>query len=533
MISSWMRALLLLTAIDYADKDATSAPTGITAALVVHKSAFYGISLSTPYISTHHHVFESSYIPETPHSPPTPKPNNMTDHDRDMGTPQGVPDKATTMTLIATSSLPASGLPRISDRKLEKVPEFLKASYRPKPSTSICLNQDFPMIEGLCFRNMSEAKKSMAVAQWHAPQEDETIPQTEEEHRKIVMMLVNAFKDMGIAKDTAANAYRKRFIPGETSYYQDWAIEACAWDIIDKATSIHTEGFSIPIYDRSIVDCIGQTQKWLFQERIDWICQVLKSSKHVAVTLMKHEKNWVTIGAPHKLYSSTLVNTISNAHRGKWIKDGRGADKNHQDRPAKGKRNKDQPTVSEGDGIGMFQANNVDPGATAGIEEPGMHNQSFTHKRKKVEHVTFDGKDVDMDDAITVDSDAGVPSLKEPGKSCRPSEHVINSPRPDTETVGFFPAELPIKSFAMAPAQDTGINYHPDADIKGGSESDSGSELSDPPDGLLSDALYASPANKKMDSLKGSSPIAEPRSNNAVDLDGAHTLVSLKEHTGH
>lgn len=88
------------------------------------------------------------------------------------------------------------------------------------------------MIEGLCFNNMSEAQKSMAVAQWYAPQEDETIPKTEEEHRRIVVMLVDAFKDMSIAKDTATNAYRKRFTPGDTSYYQDWAIEACAWDII-------------------------------------------------------------------------------------------------------------------------------------------------------------------------------------------------------------------------------------------------------------------------------------------------------------
>ena len=39
---------------------------------------------------------------------------------------------------------------------------------------------------------------------------------------------------------------------------------------------IHTDGFRIPIYDKTILDSIGQTQLWTFKERIDWICLVLK-----------------------------------------------------------------------------------------------------------------------------------------------------------------------------------------------------------------------------------------------------------------
>jgi hypothetical protein len=42
------------------------------------------------------------------------------------------------------------------------------------------------------------------------------------------------------------------------------------------AKAIHTEGFKAPIYDKAMVDYIGQTQNWLFEERIDWICQVLR-----------------------------------------------------------------------------------------------------------------------------------------------------------------------------------------------------------------------------------------------------------------
>lgn len=50
---------------------------------------------------------------------------------------------------------------------------------------------------------------------------------------------------------------------------------------------------------------------------------------------MKHEKTWTTIGAPHKLYNSTLVNFVSNGQRNNWVKAGREADEEHQNRPGK------------------------------------------------------------------------------------------------------------------------------------------------------------------------------------------------------
>jgi hypothetical protein len=50
------------------------------------------------------------------------------------------------------------------------------------------------------------------------------------------------------------------------------------------AKAIHTEGFKAPIYDKAMVDYIGQTQNWLFEERIDWICQVLRVCSSYCIT---------------------------------------------------------------------------------------------------------------------------------------------------------------------------------------------------------------------------------------------------------
>lgn len=127
---------------------------------------------------------------------------------------------------------PVGALPTPADPKLEKVPAGLRAPYHPRPLTSTCLKKHFTPVGGLFFQNMAGAKASMDFAQWRSPSYDNTIPQTDKEHQDIVQKLVLAFKDMSAAKDTPDNAYRKRLTPGEAMYYQDWAIEACAWDIL-------------------------------------------------------------------------------------------------------------------------------------------------------------------------------------------------------------------------------------------------------------------------------------------------------------
>jgi hypothetical protein len=128
--------------------------------------------------------------------------------------------------------------PNLTDRSSGKIPAGLKAVCRPKPATSVCLDKSLFRSGDLYFRNIVDAKASMDNVQWRAPAPDDTIPQTDKEHQDIVRKLVWAFKDMSVAKDTAENAYRKRLTTGEPACYPDWAIEACAWDIV---VSLKTE----------------------------------------------------------------------------------------------------------------------------------------------------------------------------------------------------------------------------------------------------------------------------------------------------
>ncbi|KNG46722.1 hypothetical protein TW65_06565 [Stemphylium lycopersici] len=264
----------------------------------------------------------------------------MSDRDRNTGSPEGITSKASIMTPSATPSPPPSDLPSSTpatftdsgNQGLGRELIELRNVCRPKPPASRCLEKEFSVAGGLYFQNIAEAQAPMERAQWRTPVYDDTVPKTNEEAQIVVKRFVEAMKDMSLARDTLGSAYRKRMTTGGSMSYEDWAIEACAWDILRRVISIHTEGFKAPIYDKTIVDHIGQTQEWTFRDRINWICVVLMTSKSVVVTLMKNEKIWTIIGAPHKLYNNTLVNSVSNAHRGVWVKTGRKADAEHQAR---------------------------------------------------------------------------------------------------------------------------------------------------------------------------------------------------------
>jgi hypothetical protein len=112
----------------------------------------------------------------------------------------------------------------------EYMPQVLKLS---KSKGADALNQYFTDDEdGMYFRNTKEAVTAMSHTQWHPPTNDDTIPQDEEQDREVVRRLVEAFLDTSSAMDTEGNAYRKRLTPGTSVFYDPWAIERCAWEIL-------------------------------------------------------------------------------------------------------------------------------------------------------------------------------------------------------------------------------------------------------------------------------------------------------------
>jgi len=52
------------------------------------------------------------------------------------------------------------------------------------------------------------------------------------------------------------------------------------------------EGFRAPLYDAPLMDAIGETRFWTFQDRIDWICEALMVA---APSSIWHAKKMLTI----------------------------------------------------------------------------------------------------------------------------------------------------------------------------------------------------------------------------------------------
>jgi hypothetical protein len=82
-------------------------------------------------------------------------------------------------------------------------------------------------VDELHFSSFEEAKGRLGDARWTSSAVG--VPKTEEEEKNCVRKLVKAFKNTRRALDKKTSAYRRRFDRG---YYEDEAIEFCAWNIL-------------------------------------------------------------------------------------------------------------------------------------------------------------------------------------------------------------------------------------------------------------------------------------------------------------
>lgn len=112
----------------------------------------------------------------------------------------------------------------------DSLPEILKISKSKGADVLGTYYQENP--EGMYFSDLGEALAAISHEQWQPPANDATIPRDNEQDRAIVRRLVAAFLDLDSAMDTEGNAYRKRFTPGTTVFYNPWTIERCAWEIL-------------------------------------------------------------------------------------------------------------------------------------------------------------------------------------------------------------------------------------------------------------------------------------------------------------
>ncbi|KAF2124455.1 hypothetical protein P153DRAFT_390499 [Dothidotthia symphoricarpi CBS 119687] len=218
-------------------------------------------------------------------------------------------------------------------------PYFLDTSYPTRPNAG-----------GLHFSSLQEAQKACDRVMWRGPADDTTVPQTDADCQKHVRQLVEAFKSVDDARDRKTGCYIRRFLKAgsssNTGFYPDWTIEVCAWMILGEALKIYINGFNGPVFDKELLSHFEQSREMTFQDRIQTICNVLKTTKNIAVTLLKGEKILTLVGSPQKLLHAAETNAKSNANRNEWVKIGRKADPNYKEGTTTKRRKRNTTSAS-------------------------------------------------------------------------------------------------------------------------------------------------------------------------------------------
>ncbi|KAH7066202.1 hypothetical protein BKA63DRAFT_571583 [Paraphoma chrysanthemicola] len=195
------------------------------------------------------------------------------------------------------------------------------------------LSQQFQQdSNGMYFPTMTAAKAA-AYTIFTSPANDDTMPATPEQDRAVVQRIVAAIKNTINALDRKAT-YKKCLVPGTQLSYLDWAIHLCAWNILDIAKTIHLTGFKASIYDITLLMQIGETADWTFEQRINMVCKLLERSKAVVASVMKKEKLYTYIGAPHATCEHSKTNNKNNAARAALYQAGHAARKQQSTQPS-------------------------------------------------------------------------------------------------------------------------------------------------------------------------------------------------------
>jgi hypothetical protein len=183
----------------------------------------------------------------------------------------------------------------------------------------------------LTFGNLTQAKTAMAARKlkqdWKADPHDDTRPQNDQQRRKYVIQLLDAFEDITQSTDSQApnTAFSKRWANHNTSpYYHPAEMETVSWKMLDIAERLHAHGPSaLSIYDPPTLADISKSRGIVFAARIDAICDLLRHSKARCDKLMKGEGLDAVVGAPKQKMVNVKTNKVQNGQRARLIGEGR------------------------------------------------------------------------------------------------------------------------------------------------------------------------------------------------------------------
>lgn len=193
----------------------------------------------------------------------------------------------------------------------------------------------------LQFSSLEEAIASAPVPDWRCVSPDLSLPINDTERHQWVAQLLAAFNDTASCADRPTAAFRRRWVI-EPPYYPPEDKEFVCWDILHLAESFHVDGPSAFIsFKASFWKYAGRSQLWTFEERIQYVMELLRHSKARCDKLMFGRGLQRVVSNPRLLLMHTKGNARQNRKRQVYLEAGRKWKREHGgDAPASKKHAK-------------------------------------------------------------------------------------------------------------------------------------------------------------------------------------------------
>jgi len=155
---------------------------------------------------------------------------------------------------------------------------------------------------------------------WKAPENDRTIPTTDDDKYDCVKSTVAALRNNQDCKEVATRPVFQNRWADDATYYNKEELEVAAWAILDCMIKIHTVGWTKQLLDQKLRDQVQKTMFCTFGERFDALIKLLSHSKRTCEDVLKAERFYTTIGNPFEIEMRTSSNKNSNMRKGSVLK---------------------------------------------------------------------------------------------------------------------------------------------------------------------------------------------------------------------
>jgi hypothetical protein len=182
--------------------------------------------------------------------------------------------------------------------------------------------------EGFLFDSLEHGLSLISAPDWNIPQNDDTIPNTDQKRCEWVLKLLTAMNNLDDVADSKNKGFPERWpVDGNSTHFSPIGKEIVCWDVLGLAEDMHRQGPGILVsFDWTFWQNAQAEKDHTFEQRLTLIVQLLHFSKARCEKLLNNDGLLQSVVAfPKNLFQATGRNMKVNASKKSAIDQGRPA----------------------------------------------------------------------------------------------------------------------------------------------------------------------------------------------------------------